>query len=52
VHKDLSVSDLVLQEEEVVDAKWVVQDELCAMIEDRQVVRSVAERFALYRAML
>ena len=52
VHKDLSVSDLVLQEEEVVDAKWVAQNELCAMIEDRQVVRSVAERFALCRAML
>ena len=52
VHKELSVSDLVLQEEEVIGAKWVAQDELCAMIADRQVVRSVAERFALYRAML
>ena len=52
VHKELSVSGLVLQEEEVVGAKWVTQDELCAMIADRQVVRSVAERFVLYRGML
>ena len=39
---------LVLQPEEVVDAKWVSHEELLQMIEEKQVVWSVGLRYGMY----
>lgn len=46
--KDVEPAGLVLQPEEVVDAKWVSHEELLQMIEEKQVVRSVGLRYGMY----
>lgn len=47
VRKDIAPEAIVLDKNETVDFKWVSKTELRAMIENREVVRSVAERFCL-----
>lgn len=46
--KDVKTSALILQPEEVVDAKWVSHEELLQMIDEKQVVRSVGLRYGMY----
>lgn len=45
VKKDVDVSDITLNENETVDAKWVSEQELQRMIENQEVVHSVARRY-------
>lgn len=52
VKKDIDITMLVLQPEEVVDAKWVSHEELLQMIEEKKVVWSVGLRYGLYGAQL
>lgn len=52
VKKDVDIQDLTLDERETVDAKWVSPEELQAMIDARQVVYSVSQRYALLRDRL
>lgn len=52
VKKDLQLEKLILQPEEVVDAKWVSSDELLTMIEEKQVVWSVGLRYQQYGNLL
>jgi isopentenyldiphosphate isomerase len=39
--KDIKISDLILQEEEVVDAKWVYIEEFKKMMHDKEIVSSL-----------
>ena len=48
IKKDMDPKNLVLQPEEVVDAKWVSHEELLQMIEEKQVVWSVGLRYGMY----
>ena len=48
IKKDMNPKTLVLQPEEVVDAKWVSHEELLQMIEEKQVVWSVGLRSGMY----
>lgn len=48
VKKDIDPKALVLQPEEVVDAKWVSGEELVQMIERKEVVWSVGVRYGMY----
>jgi len=50
--KDVEPAELVLQPEEVVDAKWVSHEELLQMIEEKQVVWSVGLRYGTYAEKL
>ena len=50
--RDLEVKSLVLQPEEVVDAKWVSGEEVSKMIADKQVVWSVGLRYQQYGSKL
>ena len=52
VKSDVDIATLVLQPEEVVDAKWVSDEELLRMIEEKQVVWSVGLRYGQYRGLL
>ncbi len=52
VEKDVKLEDLVLQPEEVVDAKWVSAEELSEMIEAGEVVYSVGLRYKQYQELL
>lgn len=45
VRKDIAPEEIVLDKNETIDFKWVSKEELRAMIENREIVRSVAERF-------
>ena len=46
VKRDVNIRNVVLDNNETVDAKWVSKAELHAMIENQQFVRSVAYRFS------
>lgn len=48
VKKDIDPKALVLQPEEVVDAKWVSREELVQMIDRKEVVWSVGVRYGMY----
>jgi len=48
LRKDLETESLVLQPEEVVDAKWVSHEELLCMKEEQQTVWSVGLRYEKY----
>ena len=50
--KDLKIYDLVLAENETIDAKWVSKEEFQTMIANQKVVRSVAERFEMLKDLL
>ena len=52
LRKDLDIEALVLQPEEVVDAKWVSQDEMFKMKEEKQIVWSVGIRYEKYGGCL
>ena len=52
LRKDLDIEALVLQPEEVVDAKWVSQDEMLKMKEEKQIVWSVGIRYEKYGGCL
>ena len=50
--KDLDITTLSLQPEEVVDAKWVSPEELLAMKEEKRMVWSVGLRYEKYGKLL
>ena len=50
--KDVEASALVLQPDEVVDAKWLSHEEICQMIEEKLVVWSVGLRYGMYSEKL
>ena len=52
VKKDVDIQNIVLNESETVDAKWVTKEEFQVMIDNQKVVRSVAQRFNLLREKL
>ena len=47
--KDIDLQELTLQTEEVVDAKWVSDEEIRRMIADKQIVWSVGMRYETYK---
>ena len=52
VKKDVSVANLTLQPEEVVDAKWISDAELREMIAEGKVVYSVGLRYQKYAELI
>ena len=52
VNKDIDIERLVLDENEAIDAKWVSKEELQIMIDNQEVVRSVAQRYNLLKCKL
>lgn len=52
VKKDIDIQSIVLNENETVNAQWVSKEELQAMIDNQEVVRSVARRFDLLKDKL
>ena len=48
LRRELDIEALALQPEEVVDAKWVSQDEMLKMKEEKQIVWSVGSRYEKY----
>lgn len=52
VNKDVSIKDLVLDENETIDAKWVSKEELQLMIDNQEFVRSVAQRYNMIKNKL
>ena len=49
VKKDIDVRSIVLNESETINAKWVSKEELETMIDNKEVVRSVAWRFDMLK---
>ena len=45
VKKDLNIQSIKLDKSETINAQWVSKDEFQVMIENQEVVRSVAQRF-------
>lgn len=52
VKKDIDIQSITLDKSETINAKWVSQIELQAMIENKQVVYSVAMRFDILKDKL
>ncbi len=52
VKKDIDVQNIVFNESETINAKWVSKDELQVMNENQEIVRSVARRFDMLRGEL
>lgn len=52
VHKDANIADLILDPNEATDAKWVTQEELQTVIDNRQFVNSVTLRYNLLKDKL
>ena len=52
VKKDLNIQDITLDKTETVNAKWVSPKELQTMIENQEMVRSVALRYDMLREKL
>lgn len=52
VKKDLNVENLVLQPEEVVDVKWVSDEEILRMKENKEIVWLVGLRYVMYKEEL
>ena len=52
VKKDIDIKSIVLNKKETVNAKWVSKEELQTMIDNQEVVRSVARRFDLLKDKL
>ena len=52
VKKDIDVQNIVFNESETINAKWVSKDELQVMNENQEVVRSVARRFDMLKGEL
>lgn len=49
VKKDIDLQDIVLDENEAIDAKWVSKSEFDSIIDNRQAVNSVARRYNLLK---
>ena len=52
VRKDVDIHSLVLAPEETVDAKWVSKEDFRRMIENKEVVYSVSQRYNLLEKLL
>lgn len=52
VNKDIHLSNLTLQENEVVDAKWVTYEELLWMMKERLMTEPVYDRFKPLESLL
>ncbi len=52
VKKDFDLKDLVFDADEVVDAKFLTDEEIEDMISESKVVRSVASRYDMYKELL
>lgn len=52
VKKEVDTNALVLQEDEVIDVKFVTSDEFRRMFEAKVIVKSAAKRYELYQNML
>lgn len=52
INKDINIGDLVLDTNEAIDAKWVSESELQTLIDNKQFVSSVAQRYGLLKAKL
>lgn len=52
VNKDVNIMDLVLDENEAIDAKWVTKEELQVIIDSGQFVNSVSKRYAVLKDKL
>lgn len=52
VRKDINLNELILQADEVVDAKFLTDEEIEDMISESKVVRSVASRYSMYKELL
>ena len=50
--KDVKLSEVVLQPEETVDAKWASEETILQMIENGEFVYSVGMRFKEYKDAL
>ena len=49
LRRDVDIKELVLQPEEVVDARWATEEDILKMIESGEFVHSVGGRFTTYR---
>lgn len=49
LRRDVDIRDLVLQPDEVVDARWATEEEILKLIETQEFVYSVGVRFNMYR---
>lgn len=52
VRKDIDLDEITLQPDEVVDAKYLSNDEIDNMIAEGTVVRSVGARYEMYKTLL
>ena len=52
VKKDFDLREITLQQDEVVDAKFLSGEEIAKMIIENKVVRSVASRYEMYKEFL
>lgn len=52
VQKDVNIENIVLDENETINVKWVSNEELQVMIENQKVVRSVAQRYDMLKDKL
>lgn len=52
IRKDIEITELILQEGETVDAKWVTVEELDRMIENEEIAKPVVEVLNLVRKKL
>lgn len=49
LRRDVDIRDLVLQPDEVVDARWATEEDILKLIETQEFVYSVGLRFNMYR---
>ena len=52
LNKDVQISDIVLQPEETIDAKWDSEETILQMIDNEEFVYSVSVRFKTYKDSL
>ncbi len=52
IRRDVRISDLRLQPEEVTEAKWVTEEELFRMMDSGELIHSDAVRYQLYRHLI
>ena len=52
LNKDVEISDIVLQPEETIDAKWASEETILKMIDNEEFVYSVSLRFKTYKDLL
>ena len=52
IRKDFDLSHIILEPNEVIDAKWLSDSEITHMIADNKVVKSIATRYRMYKELL